>query len=228
MATAAQIEANRQNAQLSTGAKTPEGKANSCMNNFRHGFAGKFRVQPHEKQTEFDALVEGLRTEHQPATLTEDMLVERMAEHYWLIRRSQVLQNALMEHHGPLSDAAPPLALLLRYQTSNERGFHKCLDQLLKLNGERRKARLDEAALSQRAEDSTNGLESQKRQEAAEERKQAEETRKQEKQQLWVRIAKARAERQELLNEKARSTSEQHSSPSHAPVTEPEKLKEAA
>ena len=41
---AIQLEANRRNAQLSTGPRTREGKAVSSQNNFKHGFCGAFQV----------------------------------------------------------------------------------------------------------------------------------------------------------------------------------------
>ncbi|MGH9583495.1 MAG: hypothetical protein ACRD4O_11215, partial [Bryobacteraceae bacterium] len=66
MATEAQIAANRENSQHSTGPKTEEGKASSCKNNTRWGFRGKFIVLPSESQEEFDILLERLRAEHKP------------------------------------------------------------------------------------------------------------------------------------------------------------------
>ena len=93
MSTDAQIRANQQNAQHSTGPSTDAGKAASCQNNFRHGLTGAFRVLPSENQEEFDRLAAGLQAEHQPTTLTELMLVEKMAQHYWLSQRAQRLQD---------------------------------------------------------------------------------------------------------------------------------------
>ncbi len=49
------LQANRANAQKSTGAKTPEGKAASAQNRTTHGLLGQFRVLPGEHQDRFDA-----------------------------------------------------------------------------------------------------------------------------------------------------------------------------
>lgn len=81
MTTQAQRAANRRNAQLSTGPKTAEGKQAVSRNNFRHGLAGVFRLVSWEDPAEFDDLVSLLRAEHQPQTPTEQILVERMAQH---------------------------------------------------------------------------------------------------------------------------------------------------
>ena len=182
MSTAAQISANQANSKLSTGPVSEAGRAISSMNNFRHGFAGKFRVLPSENQADFEALAESLRAEHEPATVTEEILVQRMAEHVWLSRRAQILQDFSPEKCVPL---------FLRYETTNERAFHKCLDQLLKLRAEKRKIEI--------------GFESQKRKEAEEARKQADEQRKQaddkrkqEAHEARVRLAISKAEWQEL------------------------------
>jgi hypothetical protein len=45
-ATPAQVAANQANAQRSTGPRTPQGKAASALNNFRHDFNGAFTVPP--------------------------------------------------------------------------------------------------------------------------------------------------------------------------------------
>ena len=43
-----QLEANRRNAQKSTGPKTTEGKSNSSRNNLRHGLTGQISLLPTE------------------------------------------------------------------------------------------------------------------------------------------------------------------------------------
>jgi len=131
MSTDHQIAANRANARLSTGPRTADGKARSAPNNLRHGLASGRLIISGENPADFDELVEGLRVEYNPATPTEDHLILRMAQHFWLSQRAVRLQNdAFLAGYTP-----DKLALLLRYQTSNDRGYHQCLATLLKLKG---------------------------------------------------------------------------------------------
>jgi hypothetical protein len=143
MSTPAQTAANQQNAQLSTGPKTEEGKAASSKNNLRHGFTGAFMILPWEKQEEFDNLLSELRAEHQPATMTETLLVEKMAQSFWLSQRAVKLQQIACFHDETDSpERDRQLALYLRYQTTHDRSFHKSLNDLLKLRAEKRKSEI--------------------------------------------------------------------------------------
>jgi hypothetical protein len=126
MSSDAQIAANQINAQSSTGPRTEEGKRNSSQNNFRHGLASGQILIPGEDPAEFEELRSGFFQEHQPATTTEIALVNGMAQHHWFTQRAMRLQNEHITNHTKL-------ALYLRYQTTHERAFHKCLSDLLKL-----------------------------------------------------------------------------------------------
>ncbi len=142
MSTESQIEANRENAKLSTGPKSEAGKAAAALNNTRHGLAGAFRVLPTERQSDFDKLVAILRDEHQPATFTEATLVEAMAQHHWLRQRALHLEASCYDPAtGQIVDQKQ-LALLLRYQTTHERAFHKAMNDLLKLKAARQKQQI--------------------------------------------------------------------------------------
>jgi hypothetical protein len=115
MSTPAQVAANQQNAKLSTGPKTEDGKAISSKNNLRHGFTGAFMILPWEKQEEFDTLLAGLRAEHDPATITETLLVEKMAQSYWLSQRAVNPADRLFSRRGRFARArqtACPLSAL--------------------------------------------------------------------------------------------------------------------
>src|SRR5256885_214732 len=87
MATERQITANRQNAQKSTGPKTPEGRAAVRLNSLKHGLTAQTLVLPGEKEEEFNALLESLAGEHDPATATEEALVAQLAMATWRLRR---------------------------------------------------------------------------------------------------------------------------------------------
>ncbi len=199
MSTEAQTRANQANAQHSTGPTTQEGKAASCMNNFRHGFTGVFAVLPSEDQDEFDHLFHGLSVEHQVKTMTERILVLKMAQHHWLSLRAQRLQDLAMSGDLPMQDqerldepaalseakTQKKFALFLRYQTTNDRAFTRALNDLLKLKAEKRKVEI--------------GFESQKQREAAESRREAAEKRKQELHKWAVMLAEAKVDHQIVL-----------------------------
>jgi hypothetical protein len=90
---------------------------------------------PGESMEEFNAVHDLFREEHNPETFTEAILVQRMAQHYWFTQRAIRLQNANFEDDKKLS-------LYLRYQSSHERGFSKCLSDLAKLRAEKRKQQI--------------------------------------------------------------------------------------
>jgi hypothetical protein len=177
VSTESQIEANRENAKLSTGPKSEAGKAAAALNNTRHGLAGAFRVLPTESQSEFDELLAILRDEHQPATFTETMLVEAMAQHHWLRKRALHLESCCYDPASGQIVDQKQLALYLRYQTTHERGFHKAMNDLLKLRAARRKEQI--------------GFESQQRTER-------DDKRKQERHQWAILLAEAKVDGQQL------------------------------
>ena len=96
------FEANRENAKLSTGPTSEEGKAISSRNNFRHGFTGAFCLLAGESREEFDQLVADLGEEHQPATVSESILVNDMARHYWLHQRALRMGEECFTDDSPL------------------------------------------------------------------------------------------------------------------------------
>ena len=116
MATSAQIAANQNNAQLSTGPVTPEGKSAVSQNNFRHGFTGAFKVLAWEDQHAFDTLQSGLRAQHERSTAFETTLVDKMAQHFWLAQRALLLQETCFNSETGEILHQKQFALYLRYQ----------------------------------------------------------------------------------------------------------------
>jgi hypothetical protein len=87
MPTDAQLEANRRNAQLSTGPSTPAGKARSAVNGLKHGLYSKSVVLPDEDPDEYNALLQLLVAEFEPVTLIEHHLVKVIADSHWRLQR---------------------------------------------------------------------------------------------------------------------------------------------
>src|ERR1700739_731961 len=145
MSTAKQIAANRLNAQKSTGPKTEEGKAKSCLNRLSHGLASSATIVPGENPEEFKALLTDLVAEYEPATPTEQILVEKMCMNQWLSLRAFRLQGeAFLDRRlmGESFGIPKDLGLLIRYQTSAERAFHKAHNELVKAQKERKKSEI--------------------------------------------------------------------------------------
>src|SRR6266567_123807 len=83
MATERQTAANRENAQKSTGPKTPEGRAAVRLNGVNHGLSAETLVLPGENAADLEALIDSLEAQHQPATPTEEILVRQLAMAAW-------------------------------------------------------------------------------------------------------------------------------------------------
>ena len=84
-------EINRANARHSTGPRTDTGKLASSRNSLKHGLASGTLIIAGEDPAEFDALLESLLADHQPASATEEMLVHEIARSLWLAQRTGLL-----------------------------------------------------------------------------------------------------------------------------------------
>ena len=138
MATPAQIAANRENAKRSTGPRTAEGKAKSALNAISYGFASSIIFLDGEDPEEFYDLLHSLTDEHLPETSTEQILVEKMASNQWLSLRAIRLQSQILFCNPTIMTIPKDLGLLIRYQTTADRAFHKAHAELLKVQKERR------------------------------------------------------------------------------------------
>ena len=87
-----QIEANRQNAQHSTGPTTPEGRAAVRLNGLKHGLCAETVVVPGEDPAAFEAMLDAYRVEYQPATPSAEFLVRQVAMADWRLLRLHRLE----------------------------------------------------------------------------------------------------------------------------------------
>ena len=87
MATDRQLEANRRNAQLSTGPTSPAGKASSSMNALKSGIHAKSLLIKGESQEELESLKAEIYAEYQPATTKARLLADEIIRCDWTLRR---------------------------------------------------------------------------------------------------------------------------------------------
>jgi hypothetical protein len=154
MATQQQIDANRRNAQKSTGPTTPEGRAAVRHNALKHGLTAEILIPSMEDRPEFDRLCDAFETEYQPVGPTEESLLENLAAAKWRLSRAHKAETGFflkrsldLEHesqdyrelpaNGRLAlivdlDSAGPdtLAKISRYEARLERSFYKALTEL--------------------------------------------------------------------------------------------------
>ena len=149
MATPAQILANRDNAQRSTGPKTLEGKQTASRNATRHGLTGTQIVMPGEDPAAYEDLRQGLHDSHQPANEAERILVDQIAANAWRLMRAQRVETAFLAkltEGAKDPDAAlaaaflekpKELARMHRYVAAAQNAYYKAITQLTKLQKER-------------------------------------------------------------------------------------------
>jgi hypothetical protein len=165
MVTEKQLEANRRNAEKSTGPRTTEGKSNSSRNNLRHGLTGHISLLPTEDREAHDAFCHELIDSFTPETPMEQQLAQCIAEDSWRLNRARAIENnmfALGHNHGrreaqiALADAetfltqAASFNLLSIYEQRINRNLQRNMKLLQELQAERKAQRhqaLEEAKL---------------------------------------------------------------------------------
>jgi hypothetical protein len=98
MATQKQIQANRCNAQLSTGPRTEQGKAIARMNALKTGIDARNEVASGEDPAALAALAAEYGHEFQPIGLVERLLVDILIKDDWFLRRYRFLAADLVNH----------------------------------------------------------------------------------------------------------------------------------
>jgi hypothetical protein len=150
MSTLRQIEANRRNAQKSTGPTSATGKAASSMNALKTGLHAKSLVLPSENLADFDRLVDEYYLRHPPATPEARCLVDDLIRCEWTLRRIdaaeaqtwiyQTTSSYREAEKYPLGKSAtsfPSTFTKLQYRIdSTRRAFHRTLQALKQLEAE--------------------------------------------------------------------------------------------
>ena len=97
MSSVRQIQANRRNAQLSTGPATEEGKARSRQNAVRHGLTAETVINALEDADDYAAFELAVTFGYEPRSAVERELVLRLASVLWRLRRATAIESGLFE-----------------------------------------------------------------------------------------------------------------------------------
>ena len=159
--TEAQLTANRENAQHSTGPRTTEGRKRSSLNAFRHGLTGQIVIHTPEDEQAFNKHCDGIREALAPVGALEIDLAQAIAEDRWRLNRARALENSIfalgqIEHvpedsDNPDVDAAlaqgrtwmahaRELQLLTTYENRIRRSVEKNTAELRALQAQRKAA----------------------------------------------------------------------------------------
>jgi hypothetical protein len=157
VATEKQFAANRQNAQKSTGPRTPEGRAAVRLNGVKHGLTAETIVLKGESEADFTNMLKSFEDEHAPTTPTEEAFVVQLALATWRLRRlyhqeagfytsklkilASIQKDLNLDDAGRMGHAAgwseSTLALFHRQEARLERTFYRALHELQRLRKER-------------------------------------------------------------------------------------------
>ena len=130
MATLRQIEANRLNAQKSTGPRTEAGKEVSRFNALKHGVDAHSTVIPGEDPAGLEALATEYHQQFKPRSPVERYLVNTLVNCDWLRRRLLRIQAELFRAMTGQSDEADPLYGLFQTGGFGPDGLQRLLNQL--------------------------------------------------------------------------------------------------
>lgn len=152
MISAVQVEANRRNAQLSTGPRSLRGKSVSRLNALKHGLTAQQVVLFDEMTDDFEAFVDEIVATLKPRNPVEALLAERVALRAWRLRRCYRIEATMFENvrrnwgNGPATVMTriehlfvrvtaydDHLTKLTRYETSIERPLAGALYALQQL-----------------------------------------------------------------------------------------------
>jgi hypothetical protein len=92
-----QIEANRRNAQSSTGPKTETGKQRSRGNAVRHGLTAETVIGALEDAKDYEAFEAAIIGDYDAQSAVERELVLRLASLLWRLRRASAMESGLFE-----------------------------------------------------------------------------------------------------------------------------------
>ena len=103
----AQLNANRENAQHSTGPKSETSKQKVRMNALKHGYSGHIVVIPDHEKDAFRQHLENFRAEYNPKGVTEEVLVQSLCDISWSTQQMRAQSANIMAMIGSKPNNIP-------------------------------------------------------------------------------------------------------------------------
>ena len=119
-----QIEANRRNAEDSTGPRSKAGKQRSSRNAIRHGLTAETVIEPLEDAEDYSAFEEAIAASFDPETAVERELILRLASLLWRLRRTTSIETALFQMKREHDSVPQPVSALSPSPPSRLVGIH--------------------------------------------------------------------------------------------------------
>jgi len=138
MSSLAQTLANQANAQLSTGPRTPEGKAKSSANSTKEGFLAKTPVVAPEEEDAFAEYSDSLFDDTHPEGALEFEFFDRLLTYGWNLRRARAAESRLLATIDLAEEIeSARLLRVARYRRDLERSHDRALRELRHLQTQR-------------------------------------------------------------------------------------------
>ena len=104
-----QLEANRRNAQQSTGPRTEAGKKISSLNALRHGLTARVVVLPTEDLAAYKNFSEEFLVDLAPETFSERQCAQTIIDTQWRLNRVRSIEDGMLAlgHFGPEGQLDP-------------------------------------------------------------------------------------------------------------------------
>lgn len=133
-------EANRMNAQKSTGPRTEAGKAKAAANSFKHGFFVKRLFLNTEQwakdMPDYETVANGLYQHYQPVGYMENLWLEKAATEALRLARLIQHEQKVFAWGAPFENRSPNN--ILRYQAAINRQFVQAIEQLERFQANRK------------------------------------------------------------------------------------------
>src|SRR5260370_35128273 len=136
--TTAQLDANRANAQQSTGPRSEEGKATSSQNASKHNLTGGAASLPSEDPAAYAAHLKPITEEYGPLSPSAEFVVRQIADAMWRLQRLQRMEDELIaSSDNPFLDDDDKIMIRLerlqRYRQMIERSYARFTQEWRKI-----------------------------------------------------------------------------------------------